>query len=199
MTTAFETLGSSAPDFLAGFSTGFNFKGFTFSALVDWHKGGLFYSNTARMLDWNGNGTNTMYNERQPFLVPNSVKLVSEATATKPAVYAENDIPVSFTQYWNYSTSNKGMEGNSVLDRSFVKLREITLRYALPVKVLASTPLRKVELGVFGNNLFMWTAAKNNYADPETTNYGNDITSELGEFSAAPSVRTFGCTLKVMF
>jgi TonB-linked SusC/RagA family outer membrane protein len=199
LATEFETLGTSAPDFLAGFSTAFTFKGLTFSALVDWHKGGLFYSNTARMLDWNGNGPNTMYNERQPFLVSNSVKLVSEATATKPAVYAENDIPISFTQYWNYTTSNKGMESNAVLDRSFVKLREITVRYALPVRLLASTPLRKVEIGVFGNNLFMWTAAKNNYVDPEATNYGNDIASELGEFSAAPSVRVFGCNLKVSF
>jgi TonB-linked SusC/RagA family outer membrane protein len=202
MASKLETLGSSSPDFMAGFSTGFTYKGLTLLALVDWRQGGLFYSNTARMLDWNGNGTNTMFNERQPFLLPNSVKLVSEATADKPAVYAENDIPVMLTTqyaFWNYSSYNKGMESNAVLDRTYVKLRELALNYAFPAKWFANTPIGKLELGVFGRNLFMWTAANNNYVDPEVTNYGNDISSELGEFSAAPSVRTFGCTLKASF
>ena len=202
LATEFETLGSSAPDFMAGFNTAFTFKGISFSALIDWRQGGLFYSNTARMLDWNGNGTNTMYNERQPFLVPNSVKLVSEASGNNPAVYAENDIPVMLTTqyaYWNYSSYNKGLESNAVVSRTFVKVRELTIKYALPERLLAQTPFSKLEIGVFGNNLFMWTAKNNNYVDPEVTNYGNDITSDLGEFSAAPSVRTFGCTLKVSF
>ena len=203
LSSDFETLGGSAPDFMAGFSTDFTFKGFTLSALVDWRQGGLFYSNTARMLDWNGNGTNTMFNERQPFLVLNSVKVISEAGGSNPsAIYAENDIPVMLTTqyaYWNYSSYNKGLESNAVVSRTFVKLRELTLSYALPKKLMTKTPFSNVELGVFGNNLFLWTAANNNYADPEVTNYGNDITSELGEFSAAPSVRTFGCKLKVSF
>ena len=42
------------------------------------------------------------------------------------------------------------------------------------------------------------TLKKNNYVDPEGTNYGNDILSEIGEFGAAPTNRTFGGGIKVV-
>jgi len=45
----------------------------------------------------------------------------------------------------------------------------------------------------------MWTAAQNNFVDPDQTNYGNDITSNFGEFSSAPSVRNLGASLKLNF
>ena len=45
----------------------------------------------------------------------------------------------------------------------------------------------------------MWTPKANNYVDPEITNYGNDITSELGEFAALPSTRNIGGGIKVVF
>jgi hypothetical protein len=202
MASEFETIGHSAPDFTMGFTSRVSWKGLSISALLDWRQGGVFYSNTERMLDWNGNGTNTLFNERQPFLVPNSVKVISEATATAPAVYAENDIPVMrSTQYayWNYSSYNKGLEGNAVIDRTYVKLRELSVSYALPKSLFLKTPISGLEVSIIGRNLFMWTAANNNYVDPENTNYGNDIDSEFGEFMAAPSVRTFGGALKITF
>ena len=31
------------------------------------------------------------------------------------------------------------------------------------------------------------------------TNYGNDLTSEYGEFYAAPTVRSFGGNIKITF
>jgi TonB-linked SusC/RagA family outer membrane protein len=202
LSNEFETLGSSSPDFTMGFNTRVTYKGISLSAVIDWRQGGLFYSNTERMLDWNGNGWNTLFNERQPFLVPNSVKLVTEATPNTPAVYAENDIPVMTTTqyaYWNYSSYNKGLEGNAVLDRTYVKVRELTLSYAFPKAWFIKTPVNGLEMSIIGRNLFMWTAANNNYVDPEITNYGNDIASELGEFSAAPSVRTFGGSVRIIF
>ena len=45
----------------------------------------------------------------------------------------------------------------------------------------------------------MWTPEENNYVDPEASNYGNDLTSEFGEFASAPTTRTFGGSLKITF
>ena len=194
---SYRTIGSSNPDFTMGLTTSWRYKSFTLGAVFDYRQGGYFYSNTARMLDWNGNGTNTMFNNRQPFLVPNSVKQISTG------VYADNDIPLMTTggvlNYWNYSSSNKGMEGNAVLPRTYVKLREVSLSYNVPKKVLASTPLTDATISIIGRNLLMWTAAKNNFVDPDQSNYGNDITSNFGEFSSAPSVRNLGVSLKLNF
>ncbi len=193
----YETVGQSSPDFTMGFTTRFTYKGITLAGVVDWRKGGVFYSNTARMLDWNGNGVNTLFNDRQPFMVPNSVKEVSTG------VYAENDIPLMTTagvmNYWNYSSANKGMESNAVIDRTFVKLRELSISYNLPKQWFEKTFIKSLEVSVIGRNLFMWTASDNRYVDPEVSNYGNDIASELGEFSAAPSVRNFGGSLRITF
>ncbi len=193
----YRTIGSSNPDFTMGFTSTWSYKALALSVVFDYRQGGYFYSNTARMLDWNGNGTNTMYNNRQPFLVPNSVKEVSSG------VYADNDIPLMTTggilNYWNYSSSNKGMEGNCVLPRTYVKLREVSLSYTMPKKWFAKTPITNAQISIIGKNLLMWTAAANNFVDPDQSNYGNDLSSNFGEFSASPTVRNFGASLKVNF
>jgi hypothetical protein len=86
-----------------------------------------------------------------------------------------------------------------VLDKTFVKLRELTLSYALPKKWMASTPVKGLEVGVVGRNLLMWTPSTNNFVDPEGTNYGNDLLSDFGEFSAAPTSRYFGGNVRIAF
>jgi TonB-linked SusC/RagA family outer membrane protein len=195
--TEFTTLGSSNPDFTMGLSSTWSYKGFSLGITLDYRQGGYFYSNTARMLDWNGNGTNTMFNARQPFLVPNSVKELT------PGVYADNDIPLMTTggvlNYWNYSSYNKGLESNCVLPRTYLKLREVTITYSIPKKLLAKTPITDAQFSLIGRNLLMWTPAKNNFVDPDQTNYGNDVTSNFGEFSAAPTVRNIGASIKLNF
>jgi hypothetical protein len=45
----------------------------------------------------------------------------------------------------------------------------------------------------------MWTPATNNFVDPEATNYGNDLLSDFGEFTAGPTSRFLGGNIKVTF
>jgi hypothetical protein len=193
----FTNVGSSNYDFTMGFTSDWTYKSFSLGVVVDYRQGGYFYSNTARMLDWNGNGTNTMFNARQPFVIPNSVKEISTG------VYAENDIPLMTTggvlNYWNYTSSNKGMEGNAILPRTYVKLRELSFNYSLPKDWFKNSVVSRIQIGIIGKNLLMWTSAKNNFVDPDISNYGNDLLSNIGEFSAAPSVRNIGLALKVDF
>jgi hypothetical protein len=85
------------------------------------------------------------------------------------------------------------------LSRTYLKLREVSLRYDLPKKLLAHTPLSDAQISIIGRNLLMWTAKQNNFVDPDQTNYGNDLTSNFGEFSSAPSVRNIGASLKLNF
>ena len=193
----FTTIGTSNFDYTMGFTSEWKYKSVSLGMVIDYRQGGYFYSNTARMLDWNGNGTNTMYNERQPFLITNAVKEISAG------VYIENDIPLMTTggvlSYWNYTSSNKGMEGNSVLPKTYVKVRELSLNYNLPKRLLQNTFISQAQVSLIGKNLLMWTHAKNNFVDPDQSNWGNDITSNFGEFSSAPSVRNIGIALKLDF
>ena len=91
------------------------------------------------------------------------------------------------------------MYENMVLDRTFVKLRELTLSYAIPKRIMANCPLKALEVSLVGRNLLMWTPKTNNFVDPEATNYGNDLLSDFGEFSAGPSSRFFGGNVKITF
>lgn len=195
-----KVVGSHEPDFILGFNNRFTFKGITLTMLVDYRQGGKFWSNTAEMLAFNGNSTITTYNDRHPFIVPNSVKVVKNP-ATGVNEYMENDIPIlrdAMYSYYNHST-NTLMYENFVLNKTYVKLRELTLSYALPKKILGNGFVKGLEFGVIGRNLLMWTPESNNFVDPEATNYGNDLQSEFGEFTAAPTSRYFGGNVKITF
>lgn len=187
-------VGSREPDFVLGLSNRISFKGISVSAVLDYRKGGKFYSSTAQTEMFDGNSPLTVYNERQAFLIPNSVKLVG-------GNYVENDIPIVGTAAYSYynSATNTLMYENTVLDKTFIKLRELTLSYTVPSKLLANTPVRALEISLVGRNLLMWTPSTNNFVDPEATNFGNDLLSDFGEFAAGPTSRFFGGNIKITF
>lgn len=194
-TTDKKIIGSSQPDFILGLNTSLKYKNWGFTIVGDWHKGGWMASNTSYITHFNGNSTQTVYNERNSFIWPNSVKIVN-------GQYVENNIPTMANQV-NYSLGNYSynplVRDEIVIPKDFFKIREITVSYDFPKKILASTPLSKVTLSFIGRNLFLFTPKKNNYVDPEVANMGNDISSEFGEISSAASYRSIGGAIKVEF
>ncbi|MFT4224421.1 SusC/RagA family TonB-linked outer membrane protein [Dysgonomonas sp.] len=194
-TTAKKIIGSSQPDFILGLNTSIKYKDFRLTVVGDWHKGGWMASNTSYITHFNGNSTQTVYNERNSFIYPKSVKIVN-------GQYVENNIPVMANQV-NYALGNYSynplIRDEIVIPKDFFKIREITLSYDLPKKTLSKTPLSKVTLSFIGRNLFLFTPKKNNYVDPEVANMGNDLSSEFGELSSAASYRSIGGAIKVEF
>ena len=98
----------------------------------------------------------------------------------------------------NYYASDALSRAN-VIDRSFVKLREVVLSYNVPSKFLKGTGVNNFSFSVIGRNLFLWTPASNQYIDPETSTFGTDLEGQFGEFSANPSTRSLGFSLKANF
>ncbi|MDR0429634.1 MAG: SusC/RagA family TonB-linked outer membrane protein [Tannerellaceae bacterium] len=190
-----KIIGSSQPDFILGLNTSLKYKHWAMTIVGDWHKGGWMTSNTSYITHFNGNSTQTVFNERNSHIWPNSVKVVN-------GEYVENNIPAMSHQacYWvgNYSY-NPLVRDDIVLPKDFFKIREITLTYDMPKKLLSSTPLSKLSLSLIGRNLFLFTPKKNNYVDPEVANMGNDLSSEFGEISSGTSYRSLGAAIKVEF
>ncbi|GHV51063.1 SusC/RagA family TonB-linked outer membrane protein [Bacteroidia bacterium] len=190
-----KVIGSSQPDFILGLNTSLKYKSFRLSIVGDWHKGGWMVSNTSYISHFNGNSTQTVYNERNSFVFPHSVKNIG-------GQYYENNIPTMSNQV-NYSLGNYSyspfVRDEFVLPKDFFKIKEMSLSYDVPKAFLSNTPLSKLTLSVVGRNLFMWTPKKNNYIDPEVANMGNDLRSEFGEISSATSYRTIGGSIKVEF
>lgn len=190
-----KVIGSSQPDFILGLSTSLKFKNWGLTIVGDWHKGGWMASNTSYITHFNGNSTQTVYNERNSFIWPHSVKIVN-------GEYVENNIPTMSNQV-SYSLGNYSynplVRDEFVIPKDFFKIREITLSYDMPKKLLSSTPLSKATLSFIGRNLFLFTPKKNNYVDPEVANMGNDLSSEFGEISSGTSYRSIGGAIKLEF
>jgi len=191
-----EIYGDVNPDFTIGMNTRMSYKGFTLSAVADYRKGGLMYSYTQRLTQFVGNATVSLFNERRPFIVPNSVK-----PGTEEGTYVENDIPVDMSDiftYWN-QTNNNSRSQDHVFDRTYFKLREVSLSYDLPQSWLSNTPIGSVRVSVLGRNLLLFTPEINNIIDPESTTFGNGLNSEFGEFAVGPTQRSFGFSLNASF
>ena len=193
--TEYDYLGSSQPDFVMGFTTNLKYKNWKLSATGDWHKGGLMYSESSYITHFNGNSTETVYNERDAFIYPNTVKIVG-------GEYVENNIPV-YTYNMCYAQGNYSYNPNTrrqfVVSRSYFKLRELALTYDFPKSITNRLRMQNLSLSLIGHNLFLITPKKQNYVDPESSNLGNDLGSEFGELMGTVSTRSYGVNLKVVF
>ncbi|QHT65989.1 SusC/RagA family TonB-linked outer membrane protein [Rhodocytophaga rosea] len=203
-----EIYGNAQPKYLMGLYNTFTYKDLSLSFGFDMRQGGLIYSYTQRLSQFVGNSTNSLYNNRQPFIVPNSVYQPVDPNTELPQVddagnpvYVENTKIVDVTNvssYWN-DTSNPPIEREHLVDKSFVKLREVTIGYSLPKSLFKNIPVANVSINLVGRNLLLWTPDGNNIIDPEVTTFGNDLTGDFGEFGQGPTVRSFGASLKVGF
>lgn len=182
-----------------GITTAFTAYGVTLSAAFDIRYGGKMFSRTKNIMQFTGNAKVTEENLRRPFIIPNSVVDNGDGT------YSENTTPIyvsnsSFQNYFNDYGWGSGGEAYLV-DRTYCKVRNISLSWNLPKKWMNSINLNEVILTAYCNNPFIWTAKDNRYVDPEsttTTGYG-DLAYGFGELYTNPSCRTFGLNLKVTF
>lgn len=195
-TTQEEKIGSSQRDFIMGFRNEFRYKNFSLTVGVDWKQGGKMYSYTKRLSHFVGNGIETLYNDRNPFIIPNSVIDNGDGT------YSENTTPVAYEEIANFYNpqSNPGIERTHIVDKTFVRLRDVALSFKFPKPWLSGVGIENATFTLYGKNLFLWTPKDNPYVDPESTTYGADgLVSEFGEFSANPTQRTYGVMFKFNF
>lgn len=194
-----SNVGTSQRNFVMGFRNNFKYKNFTLGSSFDWKQGGKMYSYTKRINEFSGNGIETTYNDRNPYIIPNSVIEVKDATGN--ITYAENTVPMTtnkVTSFWNTS-SNPGIEARHVIDKTFIRLRDLFLTYSVPTTLTQKLKITNASVSVYGKNLFMWTPGANPYVDPELSTYGDGLLSEAGEFATNPSQRSYGASLKVTF
>ena len=190
------------PDWIGGVNTALTYKGVTLSAALDIRKGGYMFSRSKNLMQFTGNGEITTYNQRRPFIIPNSV--VSDGNGG----YVENTTPImlgggdydigDYQDYYNDFGWGQGGEAY-LLDKSFVKLRNITLAYQLPKAWVSQLYLSDITLSLFCNNVFTWTHKSNTFIDPEGSTRGNDLEGQFGELYVNPGCRTFGFNVGVKF
>lgn len=188
LTSTAVYLGTYNPDYQASLGTNLSFKGFSLGLLFDTKQGGKFYSRTKDIMDFVGTAAETAEGDREGYVFPNSVY------ADASGKYVPNTSVKFFPQDY-YSSI---VDGQQVLDASYIKLREANLTYSLPKRLLERTPFGTAAVSLFGNNLWIKTAKENRYADPEINSAGSGNTQGF-DFTAQPSVRNYGVNLKLTF
>lgn len=109
-----------------------------------------------------------------------------------------NDIVVSADSYYG---GYWGLEENSIIDGSYIKLRELVLTYNLPKSLLAKANfIQSASISFVGRNLaILYTDPSNDvHIDPET-GFGVTNTGLGLEQFQLPTARTLGFKLNLNF
>jgi TonB-linked SusC/RagA family outer membrane protein len=189
-----QKIGNPNPDWTMGITNNISYKNLSFNFLLDIKKGGDQYSRNIADVRRNGVAIETAEFDRFE---------ADGLTLAKPytfgGVFADNtpaNVMVTAQQYWGNSGKHVAAEG-FIHDTSWFRVREASLTYAFPQKFLERTPFGKLELGVFGRNLYLY-APNYSHFDPEQNALGISNAQGL-EFNSLPNTRTFGANLRVTF
>ena len=131
--------------------------------------------------------------DRKPFVIDNSV--VESIDANGNASYTPNTKTTLADAY-----VFDGNYGRNVLDGSFVKLREIGVRYDLPSSLTSRIKMQNASIGLFVKNVRFWLPEDNTFGDPETNGPGTVQGNITGiETSQTPPSRSYGINLNIQF
>ena len=185
--------GSVLPDYTGGIQNTFTlFTDFTVNVNIDFQKGGIFYSTSDKWGKHTGVLAKTaVLNDRgipvrDPIANGGGIHIFGvDATTLKPVDYYLN-----IRDYYNGGTNTID---NDIYDLTYVKLREVSLGYNIPVgKIGLGKWLKKANFSVIASNPWLIYAKTNDF-DP------SEISNQIGEGGQFPGLRGFGVNLKLSF
>lgn len=212
VSTNLQVLGNAMWDWTGGMLTAVNYKDFSLSGIFDIKLGSDLFSMTQAAMYQGGKALETLegrdawYRSEEQRLAagvmpanwtPTGGYLASGVIATTNAegvtTYRPNDILVNPQEYWTFMTNN--IATPFIYDNSYLKMREISLSYRFPNR-LVNKFAEAMSISVVARNPFILYRNVENI-DPDS-NYNNGRGMGL-EFGSLPSRRSFGFNLNVRF
>jgi len=218
-------VGNAMPKAVGGFINSFTYKGFHAEVVIDYRFGGYImptgiywmisrgllkeslnamdeaHGGLAYYLDADGKGIQTTGSAG-----PNGEKVFHDGMLM-PGVTedGQKNTNVMSQAYYYWNTYNWGGPQYSssryelyIQKNSYVKLRELSLGYDLPMSVTKKVGAKKLNFSVFGRNLFfIYRTIKD--MDPEQTTAGSRWFQTLNNAGTNPATRTYGVMLRASF
>lgn len=201
-TRGLQQVGNPNPIWTGGVTNNISYKGLTLNFLIDIKVGGDILSRVIGDIRRTGTGIETVGQERlgadgiplRNYVIDGVVGSLNADGTIKTE--GPNTTAITAQQYWGglYAFNFPGM---FTMDGSWTRLREASLSYTLPKKLLAKSPFGNVEIGVNGRNLLLWTKVP--YIDPEVSIGTNNGNTQGIEFNTLPQSRTVGVFAKLSF
>jgi TonB-linked SusC/RagA family outer membrane protein len=181
-------LGNPNPAFTSSLINNLSYKGFNLSFMFEYRHKGVIVSNTVKGVLARG-------------LSKDTDQLDRDLTLILPGVQedgSKNTVQVTAANYFfdNYFFTDEAV----TFDGSTARLREASLSYGIPTKLLSKTPFKKASITFTGSNL--WFRALNM---PKYVNFDTDVLSlgvgnGLGfDYLTGPSARRLGGTINLTF
>ena len=186
-----EIIGDPNANFTADFINTFSYKGFALNVQFSYRDGGDIYSGTTATLLARGNTTDTDFDRFFPVVLPGVIEN-ADGTFEKNTIqtYAGDAF---FSGFF-------GASEGSIFDGTNIRLRELSLSYAVPSKFLGKTPFGNLSFRIFGENL--WFRSVN---FPDGVNFDPEVLS-LGvgngqgfDFLTGPTAKKFGFSVNATF
>ncbi len=190
------SFGSTIPNFTGGMINSFTYKAFSLGFSIDFCQGGNYYSLSDFWGKVSGlydvtSGVNDKGNPiRMNVADGGGIHVVGvDATTSHNVVDKYVDAGTYYHQFYNHYINE-----NSIFKLTYVKVREISFGYDLPVNKMGKfgSNFKKINLSAVCRNPFLiYTANKN--IDP------SELVGGYGESGQLPPTRSIGVTLKVGF
>jgi len=194
-TSVYEILGNGVADLTGGLNNSISWKRIRLDALIDFKFGGDIYSGTnVRLTQW-GLHKQTLDGREGGFIVKGVTQTGTDANGAPIYEPIEKELNNEyFRSYW--SNLGERAQENFIYDGSFIKLRQISVEYSLPAKILTKTPFTNLAVSFVGRNIACLYKNIDN-VDPE---YGYTDSAAQGlDYFGLPTTRTYGFNLRVTF
>jgi len=188
--------GSVLPDFTGGITNSFKYKDFFISASIDFTQGGKYYSlsdfwgKLSGLYDVTAGLNDKHIPIRNAVADGGGVHVTGvDGTATHGVVDKYVEAGDYYSQFYNHNINEK-----SIYNLSYVKVREISFGYKLPLASLGKfgTSFKSITISaIIRNPVLLYSDNKN--IDPSELSIG------YGESGQLPPTRSLGVTLKVGF
>ncbi len=204
-------IGNTLPDWTGNFTNTFTYKGIGLSFMWDIKHGGMMYNGTAFAMNYFGTSGRTA--TREVYYTPEGTIDFDQTPAENIVVFdgvyghldangdpvsdgKQNTTPVVLDQAWYTGMGSNfggGPTSAAMEHAGWVRLRDITLSYNLPVK---KTFMKDAQLYVTGKNLLLYTPYTG--IDPET-NLEGAINGQGMDYFNNPGTKSYVIGFKVTF
>jgi TonB-linked SusC/RagA family outer membrane protein len=192
---SFTVIGDRMPDFTLGTLNNMRYKNWNLSFLWDLKVGGDVFDATEYYLTLSGKSQRTA--DRMNARVISGVLQDGKENSANPTINTIAVVPYFQQTYYTGMPEEEFVEKNV----NWLRLRDITLNYTLPERMLKSMRFFK-SLGVFltGNDLILWTNYRG--ADPSTsgnTASANGVGGMGFDYGNLPTPTSYSFGIKAIF
>lgn len=190
-----KIVGNMTPNWIGGIMNSFRYKNFELSALVDISYGAEKYNQYNNFFAAFGIAKYTLNrNETKVFegVTADGQPNTQEVWLGQGTGPDGRDYGAGF-----YRNTYRASTENSVMDASYIKLRNLSVTYNLPISIVDRLQIRNASVRLSANNLILWTPYK--FWDPEITSSGAGSNAIGLSGLAHPGVASYAVTVSLGF